>query len=75
MVKWTTQKIEIVRLLACGLTMKEIAEKMGGCSAETIRGHCKNMYASLRVSGAMQLVIYCLKNRIISLEEIEAQNG
>lgn len=56
----TSSEIEIVRLIACGMTTKEIAEKKF-ISFHTVNTHRKNIFRKLSVSNASELIIYAIK--------------
>jgi DNA-binding NarL/FixJ family response regulator len=57
----TTSEIEIVRLIAGGMTTKEIAEKK--CiSFHTVNTHRKNIFRKLSVSNASELIIHAIKS-------------
>lgn len=56
----TSSEIEIVRLIAGGMTTKEIAEKK--CiSFHTVNTHRKNIFRKLNVSNASELIIHAIK--------------
>jgi DNA-binding NarL/FixJ family response regulator len=57
----TSSEIEIVRLIAGGMTTKEIAEKK--CiSFHTVNTHRKNIFRKLSVSNASELIIHAIKS-------------
>lgn len=57
----TSSEIEIVRLIAEGMTTKEIAEKK--CiSFHTVNTHRKNIFRKLNVSNASELIIHAIKS-------------
>ncbi len=56
----TISEVEIVRLIAGGMTTKEIAEKK--CiSFHTVNTHRKNIFRKLNVSNASELIIHAIK--------------
>ena len=56
----TISEIEIVRLIAGGMTTKEIAEKK--CiSFHTVNTHRKNIFRKLGVSNASELIMYAIR--------------
>jgi len=60
----TSSEIEIVRLIAGGMTTKEIAEKK--CiSFHTVNTHRKNIFRKLNVSNASELIIHAIKAGLI----------
>lgn len=60
---------EIIRLIADGLTTKEIAVKLN-LSFYTISTHRKNVFKKLRIRNSSELIGYALKKGIISAPEI-----
>ena len=59
------REIEVIRLVAEGLSNKEIAEKL--ClSVHTITTHRKNIMGKLGVNNTAGLVMFAIKNEIIS---------
>ncbi len=64
----TASEVEIVRLIADGLTTKEIAGKK--CiSFHTVMTHRKNILRKLGVSNASELIMYAVKKGIIDTIE------
>jgi DNA-binding NarL/FixJ family response regulator len=64
----TASEIEIVRLIAAGLTTKEIASKK--CiSFHTVMTHRKNILRKVGVSNASELIMYAVKRGIIDTIE------
>lgn len=60
---------EVLRLIATGLTNREIAEKLV-VGEETIKTHVGNILTKLHLNHRMQAVIYALKCGLVSLDEI-----
>lgn len=60
---------EVLRLIAMGLTNREIAEKLV-VGEETIKTHVGNILVKLHLNHRMQAVIYALKSGLVSLDEI-----
>lgn len=60
---------EVLRLIAMGLTNREIAEKLV-VGEETIKTHVGNILTKLHLNHRMQAVIYALKSGLVSLDEI-----
>lgn len=59
-IQLTISEVEIVRLIAGGMTTKEIAEKK--CiSFHTVNTHRKNIFRKLNVSSASELIIHAIK--------------
>lgn len=66
----TQTEIEVVRLIADGLTTKEIANKKF-VSFHTINTHRKNIFRKLEIKNTSELVIFAIKNGLI--DNIEYQ--
>jgi len=64
----TNSEIEIVRMIAQGLTTKEIAVKKF-LSFHTIMTHRKNILRKVGVSNASELIMYAIKTGIIDTIE------
>lgn len=64
----TCSEIEIVRLIAEGLTTKEIAIKKVN-SVHTIMTHRKNIFRKLGLSNSSELIMYAIKTGIIDTIE------
>jgi len=56
----TASEIEIVKLIASGLTTKEIADKRN-ISYHTVSTHRKNIFRKLEVSNASELIMHAIK--------------
>ena len=56
----TTSEMEIVRLIAEGLTTKEIASRKY-ISFHTVITHRKNIFRKLGVSSVSELIMYAIK--------------
>lgn len=63
--KISGREAEIIRMVAEGLTNKEIAEKLF-LSTHTVTTHRKNIMAKLGVNNTAGLVLYAIHNNIIS---------
>jgi DNA-binding CsgD family transcriptional regulator len=64
----TASEIEIVRLVAEGLTTKEIAIRKH-ISFHTVATHRKNIFRKLGVTNASELLMYAIKAGIIDTIE------
>lgn len=60
----TSTELEIVKLIAQGLTTKEIASKKHS-SFHTVMTHRKNIFRKLEINNASELVLYAIKSGII----------
>lgn len=56
----TASEIEIVRLIANGLTTKEIADRRN-VSVHTVSTHRKNIFRKIEVSSASELIMHAIK--------------
>ena len=64
-VKISTREAEIIRMVAEGLTNKEIADRL--CiSTHTVTTHRKNIMAKLGVNNTAGLVMFAIKNGIVT---------
>ncbi|MBT3647009.1 MAG: response regulator transcription factor [Flavobacteriales bacterium] len=59
------REVEILRLIATGLTAKQIGEKLH-LSFHTVVTHRKNMMAKLGIKNTAGLIIYAVKENLIS---------
>ena len=64
----TNTEIEIVKLIAEGLTTKEIASRKF-ISSHTVMTHRKNIFRKLKVNNASELVMYAIRGGIIDTIE------
>ncbi len=65
----TEREIEVLRQLAHGRTNREIAEAFF-ISEETVKTHIGNILSKLHLAHRTQVVIYALKQGLISLDEL-----
>jgi len=64
-VKISPREVEIIRLVAEGLTNKQIADRL--ClSTHTVTTHRKNIMSKLAVNNTAGLVLFAIKNNIVS---------
>lgn len=63
----TSREKQIVKLIAEGLSSREIAETLT-VSSRTIEAHRANIYRKLGMHNLAELVKYAIKNSIIVLE-------
>ena len=62
----TRREVEILQLVAQGLTNDEIAEKLV-VSERTVRTHVSNILAKLQLANRTQAALYALKEGLASL--------
>lgn len=62
----TRRELEVLMLIAQGLSSKEIADKM--CvTSRTVDGHKANLISKTGSKSTLELLIYSIKNKLISL--------
>ncbi len=66
----TASEIEIVKLIAEGMTTKEIASRKN-VSFHTIMTHRKNIFRKARVNNASELVMFAIRAGIIDTIEYQ----
>lgn len=64
----TEREVEIVRLVARGLTNQEIAEKLI-VSERTVRTHISNILSKLHLANRTQAALYALRQGLASLDD------
>ncbi|MFC1939326.1 response regulator [Chloroflexota bacterium] len=65
----TDREVEVLRLAAKGRGNKEIASELS-LSVRTIQTHLVNIFNKLTVSSRIEAVLFCLKNGLLTLEDI-----
>ena len=66
----TERELTVLRQLAYGRTNREIADAL--CiSEETVKTHLGNILGKLQLTHRAQALIYALKHKIVSLDELE----
>jgi DNA-binding NarL/FixJ family response regulator len=65
----TVREMEVLRLLARGLTNKEIANVFS-ISASTVKNHVNSLLTKLEVADRTEAVSLCLSRGIVSLEDL-----
>jgi DNA-binding NarL/FixJ family response regulator len=63
----TKKELEVLRFLCCGLSNKEIADKMN-ISPKTVEGHKSNLFSKTNTKNTVNLVMYSIRNRLIELK-------
>ena len=64
----TGREVEVLKLVAMGLSNKEIAEQLV-VSLPTVRSHVTNILSKLNLTNRTQAVLYALRQGIASLDE------
>ena len=65
----TARELEVLKLLARGLTNREIAN-VYGISASTVKNHLNSVMAKLDVADRTEAVSFCLSRGIVNLEDM-----
>ena len=65
----TTREVEVLKLLARGLTNREIAN-VYGISASTVKNHLNSVMAKLEVADRTEAVSFCLIRGIVNLDDM-----
>ena len=65
----TTREVEVLKLLARGLTNREIAG-VYGISASTVKNHLNSVMAKLEVADRTEAVSFCLSRGIVNLDDM-----
>ncbi len=65
----TEREIEVLRLIALGLSNQEIADRLV-VSLPTVRTHVNHILAKLDLETRSQAMLYALRNEIASLDEV-----
>lgn len=60
----TPRQIDVLRLLARGKRMKEVAEQLG-LSTRTVESHKYELMQSLGISSTAELVMYAIRNQLV----------
>ncbi|MBU0766044.1 MAG: response regulator transcription factor [Bacteroidetes bacterium] len=68
--KLTIRELEVLQLIAKGLTDQEIADKLF-ISQRTVNGHRANLISKTGSKNTVNLLIYAIKNKLVDLDEIE----
>jgi NarL family two-component system response regulator LiaR len=64
----TNREIEVLRLVAKGLSNPDIAERLGVTEA-TVRSHVSNILSKLHLANRVQATLYALHEGLVSLED------
>lgn len=65
----SSREKEIIKMVACGLSNKEIAEKLY-ISVHTVTTHRRNLSAKLDIHSPAALTIFAVMNHIVNLDDI-----
>jgi two-component system NarL family response regulator len=65
----TAREVEVLKLLARGLTNREIAS-VYGISASTVKNHLNSVMAKLEVADRTEAVSFCLSRGIVNLDDM-----
>jgi DNA-binding NarL/FixJ family response regulator len=64
--KLSSREVEVLELIAAGLSNEEIAGKLN-ISLATVKSHRSNLLSKTGSNNTASLIMYALKNKIISL--------
>lgn len=64
----TERELEVLRLVARGLTNRDIAEQLY-ISENTVKNHVRNILEKLHLHTRMEAVMYAVKERLLDLDE------
>ena len=68
----TPREVEIARLVARGMTYRQITGELG-IAFSTVKNHISSILRKTRLYDCRQLAIWALKQGIVRLDEIELQ--
>jgi two-component system, NarL family, response regulator LiaR len=69
----SVRELQVVKLGARGLLNKEIASELD-LSVRTIQTHWRNIFIKIGVSSRLEVIMYCLKQDWISLDEYNKEH-
>jgi len=70
----TARELEVLRLLAQGLSNREIAERLV-ITELTVRTHVSNILGKLQLASRTQAALYALKEGLASLDDVPRDTG
>lgn len=70
----STREKEIIRLVACGMSNKEIAERLF-LSVHTVTTHRRNLSQKLNIHSPAALTIFAIIHRLVDLDDIRSLNS
>jgi DNA-binding NarL/FixJ family response regulator len=70
---FTARESEILRLLCKGLSTPEISKKIH-LSKRTIEGYRAKLLEKTGQPNVINLILYALKNKLVSVDEVESRN-
>ena len=68
--KLSTRELEILKLTACGMSNKEIAQALE-IKLRTVKGHLADIFSKLRVASRTEAVIAGLRAGFLSMDDIQ----
>jgi two-component system NarL family response regulator len=66
--KLTDRELEVLKLVAQGLTNREIADQLY-ISENTVKNHVRNILEKLHLHSRMEAVVYAVREKLLDLEE------
>lgn len=70
----TSREVEVLELMARGLTHRQIALRLG-IADKTARNHMTNVYEKLEIHGRAQAVLYAIREGLVDLSQGPAGQG
>jgi DNA-binding NarL/FixJ family response regulator len=71
--KLTDRELEVLKLVAQGLTNREIADQLY-ISENTVKNHVRNILEKLHLHSRMEAVVYAVREKLLDLEEAVGGN-
>jgi DNA-binding NarL/FixJ family response regulator len=72
--KLTDRELEVLKLVAQGLTNREIADQLY-ISENTVKNHVRNILEKLHLHSRMEAVVYAVREKLLDLEETVGGEG
>lgn len=72
-IQFTERELEIIRLIADGVRARDIAKKLN-ISPKTVNAHKHNIQHKYNFPDMIAVVLYCVQQEIIKLDEINLKN-
>ena len=66
--KLTDRELEVLKLVAQGLTNREIADQLY-ISENTVKNHVRNILEKLHLHSRMEAVVYAVREKLLDLDD------